>query len=197
MYFYSDSEKLFLDFVTKYRDKSWMSPTKWTRWTAYNEDSGCRNTKFWMLIFCCLCCKKQWPSFYQKITTLIINDSKISKSLAMPSNLCCYNPCKYTWCGIFCVPDVRPNSQFSRSDSLPSLCGYRKMVCSHKEHPPGLNLSTPSDQPELSERAQEHQQGRRLTTPVVFKISSNLHTRAGTAPDESLILSHILPFPVS
>lgn len=61
-----------------------------------------------------------------------------------------------TWCGISSVLDVRPNSQFSRSDSLPSLCGYRKRVCSRKEPPPGLNPSTPSDQHGQSERETEN-----------------------------------------
>lgn len=61
-----------------------------------------------------------------------------------------------TWCGISSVLDVRPNSQFSRSDSLPSLRGYRKRVCSRKEPPPGLNPSTPSDQHGQSERETEN-----------------------------------------
>lgn len=92
-----------------------------------------------------------------------------------------------TWCGISCVLDVRPSSQFSRSDSRPSLCGCHRTACSHKEHPPGLNPSTPSDQHERSvrERDGEHPWVWRGHTTLEWWISSKLRSGAENDTGES------------
>lgn len=146
-----------------------------------------------------------WPE-RGKIT---LRNNKVCESLpgfSRPCNAFHSLLWKYTWYGTSCVPGVRPSSQFSKSDSLPFLCGYHKMVCTHKERPPGLIPSTPSDQPELSERrvrARTLVRGieRIDDTVVMFKTLSNLHTGAAeTDPGESRTFRRTLTdwlFPVS
>lgn len=86
---------------------------------------------------------------------------------------------------------MRPSSQFSRNDSLPFLSGYHRMACSHKEHPPDLNPSTPSDQLELSasesENICEDQKDWWHFTGVQSLIQSD--TSPETDPGESFIFS--------